>query len=119
MANLPNHLRGDTWVGFSLTATDTTDTENPVPYSFTGARAIFQLRVGAGRNHPLVFELTTDADGGLTTSGVSDVNLDAAARVLDLPAAVYYAEIQVTFSDGVVLTLYQGTLTITEDVADD
>lgn len=118
MANFPNHLRGDTWFGFVLSASDITTPESPIAYSFAGSRVIFQVRDGATRGHPLVLELTTDSGGGLTIAGDGST-VTAASRIIDLLPKTYYTEIQVTSSGGVVLTFNQGTWTITDDIADD
>ena len=118
MANFPNHLRGDTWFGFVLSASDTTDPETPVPYDFTDHRVVFQVRDGATRGHPLVMELTTDDGGGLTIA-VDGLSITAADQVVDLLPKTYYTEIQATSDTGVVLTFNQGTWTITDDIAED
>ena len=118
MANFPNHLRGDTWFGFVLTAADTTVPETPVDYDFTDCRVVFQVREGNTRGHALVMELTTDASGGLTITDAG-LSVTAAARVVDLLPKTYYTEIQVTSPGGIVLTFNQGTWTITNDIAED
>jgi hypothetical protein len=118
MANFPDHLRGDTWFGFVLSASDVTTPETPVAYSFTGARILFQMRDGNSRGAPLVLELSTDAGGGLTITDAG-ASVTAAARVVDVPPKTYYTEIQVTSAAGVVLTFNQGTWVITEDVANE
>lgn len=116
MANFPNHHRGDTWFGFTLTASDVTVPETPVAFDFTGARVVFQVRGGSTRSHPLVMELTTDPSGGMTIAGDGS-SVTAASRIVDFPPGTYYTEIQCTTSAGVVLTLNNGTWEIADDVA--
>jgi hypothetical protein len=103
--------KGDTWNGFSMSIT-----KNGTPVDLTDAELLMQLKKKpSDTDAQLEFSSLSAADYTITTNSVSSFSVDP--TIIDINANDYFYDFQITFADGVVLTPFEGTFTIFQDVS--
>ena len=106
--NFKDHKKGDTFPGVSFKIS-----VNGLPLNLTGASIKMQLR-----------ELTPTGAVGATFTDLAGITIDATPtsgifvfdkQVIDIPAVLYYFDIQITLASGDIKTYIEGTWNITQD----
>jgi hypothetical protein len=101
--NFKDHIKGDTWKNppsFQII-------KNGTPINLTGATIVFRLIDGS---------LTLTSTDGIT---ITDPTLGKFAfnkRIINIPARVYFYDIQITLSNGDITTYLAGTWEIKQDI---
>ena len=106
--NLPSHVKGDTFNGILFTVT-----VNTVALDLTNAHIKMDLRLT-----PLGVVAKTFSDGaGITISNSpTDGKFTIDAQIIDIAAANYYYDIEITLGNGLVKTYISGRWNILQDV---
>lgn len=104
--NIPNHYRGDTWDGINKIAI----TQNNVPVNLTNASIKMEFRQDI--DSPVIMTFSTE-NSGIQITSVSSIRV--MPRLIEVPFAKYYYDLQVTFPSGIVKTYVSGTWTINPD----
>jgi hypothetical protein len=106
--NIPEHRRGDTWDGINSIAL----TQNGQPVNLSGALVKMEFRLGI--DDPVALTLSTE-NGSIQviSPGLSSVRI--LPRIIEIPFAKYYYDLQVTYPTGIVKTYITGTWPITPD----
>jgi len=107
--NIPNQYKGDTFDGLQFTL----QLEDLTPISLVGASLKCQFRP-TSKKHPVAKEITNVS--GITVSNAALGIFSIDSFLVDLEVSIYYYDIQVTFSSGVVKTYIEGTISIIQDV---
>ena len=106
-----SHYRGDTWCRTWLFRDSAGE---PIP--LTGAVARLQLRDATGA----IAADGSTADGSIAVDGPAGrIDLRIEAGEMILPVGTYRFDLEVTYSDGLIQTVDQNTLTIVEDITHD
>lgn len=106
--NFPDAKRGDTYNDVSFTIN-----VNGVAQDLTGANIRMWL-INATQQLPAADFNTVNGKLVITnaTSGIFKTNVG----IVLLPATQYYYDIQITFTNGVIKTWIEGTLTVLDDL---
>jgi hypothetical protein len=108
--NIPNHLRGDTWVGIPEIIIRT----NGQPLSLSGANILMQFRKDIDSS--VALELSTDNNGIVITDALNG-KLSIPEVLITMQYGTYKYDLQVTASSGFVKTYLMGTWKIVADVS--
>ena len=106
--NFPNQYRGDTFEGIQFTIN-----KNGSPLDLTGASICIQVKINK-TDETFVIEWT-ESDGITITDAVNGV-FQIDETIIDVPAAQYQQDVQITLASGEVLTPTFGTWLIVQDV---
>ena len=104
--NFEDHTKGDTYEG----AEEFTIIDADVP-DLTGATIRMHIR---NQNNDLVKSI--DTSGGITITDAVNKKFKINAFDVELSACTYYYDIEVTFSNDVIVTYLKGTWTIIQDI---
>jgi hypothetical protein len=106
--DFPQHVKGDTFNGVQFTVT-----VNAVPLDLTAAHIKMDLRLT-----PLGVVAESFSDGAGITIAVNPATgvFKFDAQVVNIPAATYYYDIEITLSNGVIKTYVGGRWTILQDI---
>jgi hypothetical protein len=104
--NIPPHKRGDTWDGINKISI----TQNGIPVNLTNASIKMEFRTGI--DTPVAMTFSTE-NSGITITSLSSIKI--MPRLIEVPFATYYYDLQVTFPAGVVKTYVSGTWIIVPD----
>lgn len=103
--------KGDTWRGFSMSIS-----KNGTPFNLTGSVMLMQLKKKAYDTEAVLeFSNLSAADYSITSTSVSSFTVDE--TILDIYANDYVYDFQITLADTSVITPFQGTFTIIQDVS--
>lgn len=103
--------KGDTWNGFTMSIS-----KNGSPVDLTDAELLMQLKKKAyDTESVLEFSNLPAAEYSISTVSVSSFQVEP--TVIDVYANDYVYDFQITFADGVILTPFEGTFTIYQDVS--
>ena len=106
--------RGDTWTGIpSLLIRDSNG--DPLPSEVVSAEMMLRPSFGA-RKVVMTFS-TADGTIGIEDAGMGWITIPP--RLMDVPAGIYYYDLQVTYADGRVLSPLNGTMTLNQDATRD
>lgn len=105
--NFKDKIKGDTFNGVKFSFS------NP-ELDFSNVSVLVQFKKSKS-NEKAVFSFSS-AEGSITQTG-NEFTMQP--RELNYPAGVYYYDFQITFSNGVVKTFFEGTLKIVQDVSND
>ena len=109
--------RGDTFEPVLFTVSKSLDqgvTKTPIDLSSI-VRIDLQIREKPGM--PVVFEFSTLGDNPkIQISNAPEGKFTTVATIIDIPAKIYYYDIQIKFSETKVKTWVKGFFTITDDV---
>jgi hypothetical protein len=108
---LPSHIRGDTWTGFDLTLTEGPDN---TPVDLTGTTVAMQMRTSA--NATTAAESWTTADDSIVFLDAANGQIRITEKVVGITPGDYVLDVQVTFTDGKIQTVFRGKITIEADV---
>ena len=106
--NFPDQYRGDTFEGIEFTIN-----KNGSPLDLTGAEICIQVKVDK-KTDLFVIEWT-ETDGITITDAVNGV-FQIDETIIDVPAAQYQQDVQITLASGEVFTPTFGTWLIIQDV---
>lgn len=109
--NLPDHIKGDTFVGTSFTVT-----VNTVALNLTNA--VIKMQLKSNQNYltsKAVLELST-VNGGLTTANAANGIFQINSQIIDIPAGIYYYDIEIKLSDNTIKTYIKGQWKILQDI---
>jgi hypothetical protein len=109
MTRLPATKRGDTWGGFDLTIT-----EDAVPRDLTGATVRMQLR--KQYTDTAATASWTTADNSILLFDAVNGVLRIVGRVLNVDPWDYLLDVEITWPDGTVQTVFDGVMTVYPDV---
>jgi hypothetical protein len=109
---LQRHRKGDTWLGITLELKD--NDSNPI--DLTGVKVLTQFRERKDSKADPVLELSTENAGIATINPTTGV-ITFLKRKIDLNPGTYYYDIQLTFLNGDVQTLFDSTWEIYSDVS--
>jgi hypothetical protein len=107
--NFPDHLKGDTYEGTKFTIN-----VNNAPLSLTGAFIKMSLKTNksAVRSD---FDLST-TNGRLLITNATAGTFQVVPQIIDIPATLYYYDIEITLPNGKVKTYIEGQWKIEQDV---
>lgn len=105
---LADHYKGDTFDGEQFTILI-----NNSPSDLTDAH--IKMDVRKIKTGTAVLRLSTDAGGISITEPASGI-FQIDPQIIDIPAAKYFYDIQITYPTGLVKTYIEGTWTILQDV---
>ena len=116
MSYIEPHKRGDTWGGVEFTLTELQpDLITYLPINLTGCSVLMQFR--KSHNSIIVMEFST-ANGTITISNPLNGVIKVKGRNIDISAGdTLMYDVQVTYSNGVIETLFEDTWTINNDVS--
>jgi hypothetical protein len=104
------HRRGDTFNGATIQYS-----VNDSPVDITGCEILMQLKRGKEDSNA-AFEFSTELENiSIINAASGEFTLDE--TIIDVTPNVYFYDIQITFLDGTVKTILEGTFTITQDVS--
>ena len=110
IVNINNHYKGDTFDGIRYTILNSSDN---LPIDLTAATIKSQFRKSAKKG-TVIKEVT---DGvGITISDAVNGIFEIDSFIIDWEVSTYYYDIEITFSNGVVKTYIEGTLTVIQDI---
>jgi hypothetical protein len=108
--NFPDHVKGDTFDGVLFTVK-----VNTVALDLTSAHIDMDLRL-----EPLGIVAKTFSEGaGITITDASNGKFRIDSQIIDISAGLYYYDIEITLSNGVVKTYVGGRWKILQDVTYD
>ena len=108
--NIPDHLRGDTWVGISEIVLN----KDGLPLVLTGASVLVQFRKDV--DSPVTLELSTD-NGGVVITDDLNGKIKISEALITMQYGAYQYDLQITFPDGFVKTYLKGTWKIVADIS--
>lgn len=107
---LPNHTKGDTWEGLIIGPVLFNDAQPP--FELDSCRLYFRKEGVIGFKYKNV----PDVDDGTITIDDSVIwELTVVGQVLPLDVGVWDWDFETTDADGVIRTIYKGTLSIVEE----
>lgn len=106
--NFPAHRKGDTFRALQFALK-----QNAVPVDLTESSISFQVRTSPTGSLALSFSI----GDGITLTDPAGGVFQIDEQVIDLDSALYYFDLEVTLSNGFVLTYLTGTWQILQDVA--
>jgi len=107
--NFHDHLKGDTFEGTTFTIS-----VNGVPLPLTSALIKMSLKPNKSTLKS-VLDLST-TNGRLLIIDAINGKFQVVPQIIDIPAALYYYDIQITLSNGKVKTYIEGQWKIEQDV---
>jgi hypothetical protein len=107
--NFPNHIKGDTFNGVEFTLE-----VNSVAVDLTNASILMYLKKQKAPCD-VVASFSTDTTKITITDAVNGV-FQFNNQIIDVPAATYDYDIQITLNNGNVKTYIKGTWTILQDI---
>ena len=107
--NFPNHIKGDTYGGTSFTIT-----VNTIPLDLTGASIKMSLKSNKSTSKSDL-DLTTANNRIKIVTAASGI-FQVPSQVIDLPAGLYYYDIQITLANKSVKTYIEGQWKILQDI---
>ena len=105
--NIPDHYRGDTFDSITFTIK-----EDTVAVDLTGASIKMDFR---NRSNTGKLQATVSVGSGITIDNAVGGVFTLDSFVNDWNADVYFYDLKVTFSDGLVNTYFKGSLTVNQD----
>ena len=116
MSYIEPHKRGDTWGGVDFTLTELQpDLITYLPINLTGCSVLMQFK--KSHNSAIVMEFST-ANGTITIPNPLNGVIKVKGRNIDISAGdTLMYDVQVTYSNGVIETLFEDTWTINNDVS--
>ena len=105
-----NQYKGDTYDGIQFTLLNSSDS---LPIDLTSVSIKSQFRVNS-KDGNLIKEITNGA--GITIVDAINGVFKIDSFIIDWSPSVYYYDIEITFSNGVVKTYIQGSLKVIQDV---
>lgn len=109
--NIPNTVKGDTFIGQQFTLT-----VNAALADLTGATIKMQVKESKEAAAAAVLTFDNASNGGITITDAVNGVFDIDAQVVDIPAKCYFYDIQITFQDGRIKTYIRGNWTIDPEV---
>lgn len=100
--NLPEHIKGDTFLGVRILFTGV---------DLTGSSAILHVKKSALSSPTLILTY----GNGLTI--ISDTEMQIDKQIIDIQAGVYLYDLQITYSNGDIFTEVGGSWPITQDIS--
>lgn len=115
---IEDHFAGDTWNGMELTLEELQEDGVTVisPINLTGCSVRSQFRKTAKGS--VAFEFKTDDDTILITDAAAG-KIEFQARKMDYEPGSYIFDVEVTFADGCVKTLFKDAWNIVNDISHD
>jgi hypothetical protein len=107
--NIPDQRRGDTWDGINKISI----TQNGIPVNLTNSFIKMDFRRNI--DTPVIMTFSTE-NSGITITSVSSIRV--MPKVIEVPFAKYYYDLQVTFPTGIIKTYVSGTWNITPDITE-
>jgi hypothetical protein len=108
--DIPNHLRGDTWVGINSISLS----KDGIPLNLTNASVLMQFRKNVDSS--VALELSTN-NGGIVILNALNGVIRIPSALIDMQYGTYQYDLQVTFADGFVKTYLKGSWSIVADIS--
>lgn len=109
--NIPDAVKGDTFVGIEFTLT-----VNAILSDLTGAVIKMQLKESNSSTALAVLTFDNDLIGGITIIDAENGVFQIDSQVIDIPALCYFYDIQITYPNGDIKTYIRGRWTILPEV---
>lgn len=107
---IKNQYKNDTFDGVRFTLLNS-DSETPINLTGVSIKTQFRYKNSKGR----VMKEITDLDGITIEDAVNGIfKIDA--FIIDWEANIYYYDVEITFSGGIVKTYIKGTLQVIQDI---
>jgi len=107
----PEHMRGDWWGGAIITCTPKPNFD---PIDVTTCTEILAQMKTEKTSKKFVVEFSK-SNGKITTPAADKIVI--AGQVMDIPANIYYADLEITTADGKPLTIFSIEWEIIQDVS--
>lgn len=112
---IENHKKGDTWNGLSFVIQELQpDGVTYVPENLTGVTVLIQFR--PSDNGSVIFEFKSE-DNTVTIPNPLNGEIFMTPRKMDVNANRYIFDVQLTYADGTVITIFDGVWQITNDIS--